>query len=458
MKAEERIVVVGGGLAGLRAGERLRELGFHGELVILSSERHLPYHRPALSKEVVTGELDPRELGLRMSHELDATWRLGTAAESLDTGRRVVGLPGGEEIRYDGLIIATGVEARHLCGAPRQDRRVHVLRTVDDAVDIRNAIASTQGLVVVIGGGLVGCELTASVRSMGREVAMVSRSPALLDGATGKDIGDAITEAHRVRGVRLAMGATVLHWVRQANGVAIYLSNGQALFAAVVILAVGAVPTVGWLRGSGLVLEDGLLCETTCHVVGGPDVVAAGDVARWPNLRFGGQHRRVEHWLHAVEMGRAAAENLLAGRENALPFTPVPRFWTEQYGMRVQGVGLPSMGKDTTTLSKPTGDHRTITGFIADGKLVGMVGLDSPTALIRMAPEILRQNRVARPVPQRYQQQPPVEVEPAPLMRAMPPVPASPPPSMRPDVPRARPHPRSLAREGNNRSRPRANR
>ncbi|MCE6995175.1 FAD-dependent oxidoreductase [Saccharothrix sp. S26] len=401
MKNEERVVIAGGGLAGLRAGERLRELGFRGEIVIVSAERHLPYHRPALSKEAINGELIASDLRLTISRELNAVWRLGTAATHLEPDRRVVGLPGGEELRYDGLVIATGVEPRHLAGAPRQDPRIHVLRTVDDAIAIKRAINATQGLVVVVGGGLIGCEMAASVKTMGRDVAIVSRSSALLGSAVGKNIADTVTEAHRVRGVRMAMGVKIRHWVRQAGGVAIHLSDGQVFFAAVVVIAVGASPSVAWLRGSGLVLEDGVLCDPTCHVVGGSDVVAAGDVARWPNLRFGGQPRRVEHWLNAVEMGRAAAENLLAGRESSRPFTPVPRFWTEQYGMRIQGSGLPALGKDTTTLAGSQKDHRTITGFIADGRLVGMVGLDAPTAMIKLSTELWRQNRVTASTPPR---------------------------------------------------------
>ncbi|MEU4443408.1 FAD-dependent oxidoreductase [Actinosynnema sp. NPDC050801] len=431
MKNEERVVIAGGGLAGLRAGERLRELGFRGEIAIVSAERHLPYHRPALSKEAINGELIASDLRLTISRELDAVWRLGTAATHLEPDRHVVGLPGGEELRYDGLIIATGVEPRHLAGAPRQDPRIHVLRTVDDAIAIKQAINSTQGLIVVVGGGLIGCEMAASVKMMGRDVAIVSRSSTLLGNAVGKNIADTVTEAHRVRGVRMAMGVKIRHWVRQAGGVAIHLSDGQVFFAAVVVIAVGASPSIAWLRGSGLVLEDGVLCDPTCHVVGGTDIVAAGDVARWPNLRFGGQPRRVEHWLNAVEMGRAAAENLLAGRENSRPFTPVPRFWTEQYGMRIQGSGLPAMGTDTTTLAGSQKDHRTITGFINDGRLVGMVGLDAPTAMIKLSTELWRHNRVTdngpqRRRPQQVPQQDPVAMNPPPAPPVLPAPPAQP--------------------------------
>ncbi|MFJ6671556.1 FAD-dependent oxidoreductase [Actinosynnema sp. NPDC091369] len=435
MKNEERVVIAGGGLAGLRAGERLRELGFRGEIVIVSAERHLPYHRPALSKEAINGELVASDLRLTISRELNAVWRLGTAATHLEPDRHVVGLPGGEELRYDGLVIATGVEPRHLAGAPRQDPRIHVLRTVDDAIAIKRAINATQGLVVVIGGGLIGCEMAASVKTMGRDVAIVSRSSTLLGSAVGKNIADTVTEAHRVRGVRMAMGVKIRHWVRQAGGVAIHLSDGQVFFAAVVVIAVGASPSVAWLRGSGLVLEDGVLCDPTCHVVGGSDIVAAGDVARWPNLRFGGQPRRVEHWLNAVEMGRAAAENLLAGRDSSRPFTPVPRFWTEQYGMRIQGSGLPAMGKDTTTLAGSQKDHRTITGFIDDGRLVGMVGLDAPTAMIKLSTELWRQNRVTASGPYRRPRQQPPQREPAPRNAAPPaPLPAATSPAASPDA------------------------
>ncbi|MGW4113951.1 FAD-dependent oxidoreductase [Actinosynnema sp. NPDC004786] len=446
MKNEERVVIAGGGLAGLRAGERLRELGFRGEIVIVSAERHLPYHRPALSKEAVNGELIPSDLRLTISRELNAVWRLGTAATHLEPDRHVVGLPGGEELRYDGLIIATGVEPRHLAGAPRQDPRIHVLRTVDDAIAIKQAINSTQGLVVVVGGGLIGCEMAASVKTMGRDVAIVSRSSTLLGSAVGRTIADTVTEAHRSRGVRMAMGVKIRHWVRQAGGVAVHLSDGQVFFAAVVVIAVGASPSVAWLRGSGLVLEDGVLCDPTCHVVGGTDIVAAGDVARWPNLRFGGQPRRVEHWLNAVEMGRAAAENLLAGREDSRPFTPVPRFWTEQYGMRIQGSGLPAMGTDTTTLAGSRKDHRTITGFINDGRLVGMVGLDAPTAMIKLSTELWRQNRVTATGPHR---RPP---------RAVPEPPASQPDGSRSNDPRSdNPQPYSQRSHASRSNEPRSN-
>src|SRR5256885_12689794 len=165
----ERIVVVGAGAAGLRAAERLRELNFDGELIIISEERYRPYHRPALSKQLLSGKLRPRDIVLPVHTELDAVWRFNTRASYLEPDEHVLHLPGGEEIDYDGLVIATGMQARHLAGAPRHDPRVHVLRTVADAVGVQRVLARSRGGLAVIGGGFIGCELASSARELGRD-------------------------------------------------------------------------------------------------------------------------------------------------------------------------------------------------------------------------------------------------------------------------------------------------
>ena len=150
-----------------------------------------------------------------------------------------------------------------------------------------------------------------------------------------------------------------------------------------VVLAVGSVPVVDWLRGSGLDITDGVRCGPTCHVDGAEDVVAAGDVARWPNLRFDRTPRRVEQWLNGVEMGRAAAESLLAGRSSAVPFRPLPRFWSEQYGVRFQAAGLPALGERTVRLSGDPERGRGVVGYHSQGELLAVVGRDSPRKVLQ---------------------------------------------------------------------------
>ncbi|WP_199431721.1 NAD(P)/FAD-dependent oxidoreductase [Qaidamihabitans albus] len=383
MSDGDRIVIAGAGVAGLRAAERLRELGFDGELVLIGDEPRRPYHRPSVSKQLITGAARPVDMTLKSYTELDARWRLGTRATHLDTTQHVVHLPGGEELWYDGLVVATGVVPRHLPGSPRHDPRVRVLRTAEDAAAVRRALAASNKAAVVIGGGLIGCEFAASMRQMGRDVTLVGHARAPLY-RFGPRIAASVTELHRQHRAGLAMNTAVRHWISTKETFGLHLTNNQLVVASCVVLAIGSVPAVDWLRGSGLTLDDGVLCEPTLFATGAEDVVVAGDVARWPNLRFDDEPRRVEHWLNAVESGRAAAENLLAGRGQARPFTPLPRAWSSLYEVRLQTIGLPALAEDTVRLADG------VTGFVRAGELVGACGWDRPKAMLYWTAELDR--------------------------------------------------------------------
>jgi NADPH-dependent 2,4-dienoyl-CoA reductase/sulfur reductase-like enzyme len=204
-------------------------------------------------------------------------------------------------------------------------------------------------------------------------------------------MGEQIADLHRANGVRVELGVEVTHWLTQPWGVSMHLNTGKLVVGGTVVLAVGSTPSVQWLRGSGLTLEDGVLCRPTCHVVGANDVVAAGDVARWPNLRFEATPRRVEHWMNAVDMGRAAAESLLAGSA-AKPFTPLPRFWSEQHGMHLQAAGMPALSQDTIPLARKS-SGRGITGYVRNGRLIGIVGRDNPRGMLHWTAELQRELR-----------------------------------------------------------------
>ncbi len=396
MGSDERIVVVGTGGAGLRAAERVRELNFAGELVIIGEEPYRPYHRPMLSKQVLTGSVRPRDVLLPTHSDLDAIWRPKTRATRLDPEEHILYLPGGEEIDYDGLIIATGMQAAHLPGAPRHDPRVHVLRTVSDAVAVQKLLATGKGRVALIGGGFLAGEVASAARELGRDTTIIIREPAMLGHVPGFDVSETITALQEANGVRLVTDATVAHWhTESADGVTMHLSTGEVVVADCVVLCVGGVPATDWLRGSGLFVDNGVLCGPTTHAIGVEDVVAAGDVARWPNLRFDSMPRRVEHWMNAVEMGRAAAENLLLGREQAEPFTPLPKFWSEQHGIRIQGAGVPTLAQDTVPLTESVPIGAKLTGYLAGGSLVGVLAWDSPRGMLHYARELDRQTMEA---------------------------------------------------------------
>lgn len=383
MSDGDRIVIVGAGVAGLRAAERVRELGFDGEVVIIGDEPRRPYHRPMVSKQLVMGTVRPIDAYLKPYLDLDAHWRLGTRATRLDTKQRVIYLPGGEELWYDGLILATGVYPRHLRGAPRYDPRVRVLRTVEDSIALRRALVSSTKPAVVIGSGLIGCEFAASMRYLGRDVTLVGHAKAPLY-RFGPHIAEAVTKVQKEHRVNLAMNSEVRHWISSKESFGLHLTNNQLVVASCVVLAIGSVPAVEWLRDSGLVIDDGVLCESTLFAVDAEDVVVAGDIAKWPNLRFDDVPRRVEHWLNGVESGRAAAENLIRGRMSATPYAPLPRAWSTIYDVRLQMAGMPALGEDTVELGT------NVTGFLKDGRLVGVCAWDRPRAMLHWTAELER--------------------------------------------------------------------
>ncbi|SDW58880.1 Pyridine nucleotide-disulphide oxidoreductase [Amycolatopsis xylanica] len=383
MSDGDRIVIVGAGVAGLRAAERLRELNFDGEIVIVGDEPRRPYHRPMVSKQLIIGAARPIDVSLQAYRDIDVRWRLGTRATHLDCAERTVYLPGGESLWYDGLIVATGSYPRHLPGAPRHDPRVRILRTVDDAMAVKRALGVSTKPAVVIGSGLIGCEFAASMRQMGRDVTLVGHSDAPLH-RFGPMISESVTKLQQNHRARLAMNSSVRHWISTKDTVGMHLTNNKLIVASCVILAIGSVPAVDWMRNSGLDLSDGVLCEANLFAANAQDVVVAGDVARWPNLRFDEEPRRVEHWINAVESARAAAENLLAGRAAAKPFTPLPRAWSTLYDVRLQMVGMPSLGEDTVRLADG------LTGFVRAGRLVGLAGWDIPRTMLHWTAELDR--------------------------------------------------------------------
>ncbi|WP_103353305.1 NAD(P)/FAD-dependent oxidoreductase [Amycolatopsis sp. CA-128772] len=400
----ERIVIAGAGLAGLRAAERLRELGFDGEVVVLGAEPDIAYHRPALSKQLLTGAVSRADTLLADPLEVDAEWRFDTPVTALSPNRQVVHLRD-EELRYDGLVIATGVEPRRMPGAPHGHPRVVVVRTLADTIALQRALATAPGPVAVVGDGFIGCEVASSLREMNRDVVLFGRARPLLADVLGPDIGDWLTALHTARGVQLELGTTIRRWRPAPTHVGLEFADGRAIEVACVVVAVGSVPAVSWLRGAKLPLDDGVVCGPTCHVVGSSTIVAAGDVARWPNLRFDATPHRDEHWLNAVGMSRAAAQNLLTGPQGSPAYTPVPRYWSEQHGVRIQVAGRPGLATDTVLLESPVPGTRPITGFVRHGRLVGLIGLDSPAAVLHWTAELARQH----PVPA---EPPPPEVRP----------------------------------------------
>jgi NADPH-dependent 2,4-dienoyl-CoA reductase/sulfur reductase-like enzyme len=331
------IAIAGMSLAGLRAAETLRRDGFDGRIVAIGAEPHLPYDRPPLSKELLRGEWEPEQLVLRKQgvEDLELDWRLDARAIALDVQAREVALHDGERVAFDGLVIATGATPRRLANQPNLGG-VFTLRTIDDALAIRELFES-RPKVVVIGAGFIGAEIAAACRARGLDTTVLEMLPQPMSRGLGPALGEVIAALHRDHGVDMRTSVFVDEILGDADGEVrgVRLADGEVVEADVVVVGVGVVPATDWLEGSGLTIDNGVVCDTSCCAA--PNVVAAGDVARWPNLLFGGAPMRLEHWTNATEQAVAAARRLL-GDERA--FTPVPFVWSDQYDRKIQTVGV----------------------------------------------------------------------------------------------------------------------
>ncbi|MFB7476985.1 NAD(P)/FAD-dependent oxidoreductase [Kitasatospora sp. NPDC056184] len=323
-----RIVVVGGSIAALTAAGSLRAEGYDGSLVLLSEEAHPPYSRVPLSKGLRSGDA-LRDAVLLPEPGDGIELRTGARADSLDPARRVVTLADGEEVPYDGLVVATGARPRRLGGEGEL-----VVRTLDDAELLAARLAGARS-VAVVGAGFLGMELASTCRALGLDVTVIDRDPPLAR-LLGDWLAGLVVAAARERGVafRLAPGG-----VTPLGPHAVRLGR-ETVEADVVVTAAGDLPNAEWLAGSGLPLDGGVVADERCRVA--PGIVAAGDVVarRTPD----GRTRRTPHWTNAVEQGRAAAAALLHG-DAAPPYRPDPYFWTEQFGLDVKISGrLPAAG------------------------------------------------------------------------------------------------------------------
>jgi NADPH-dependent 2,4-dienoyl-CoA reductase/sulfur reductase-like enzyme len=337
----KQVVVVGSGVAGTRAAETLRAQGYDGALTIVSAERHAPYHRPPLSKKLLTGKVQRAGIDLAPHFDVDARVLRGACALGLDMSSRTVLVRDDDreqELGFDGLVIASGAEPRKWPGDPVPDG-VFLLRTVDDCLAIRQRLQA-RPRVVVVGGGFIGAEVAASCRSLGLDVALVELTAGPLLGALGEEMADRYAVLHRGHGVDVRVNVGVDTFVGEGHVRAVRLTDGNELAADLVLIGLGVAPATGWLDGSGLRVDDGVLCDATGAVEGGTRVVAAGDLARWWHPLYE-KHLRVEHWEHAARQGAAAARTLLAGPGRGDAYGEVPYFWSDQYDVKLQMLGVP---------------------------------------------------------------------------------------------------------------------
>jgi 3-phenylpropionate/trans-cinnamate dioxygenase ferredoxin reductase subunit len=374
------IVIVGGGLAAARTAEQLRRSEYAGPITIVSDEEHLPYDRPPLSKEVLRSEADDVTLKpAEYYEENDITVLLGKAARSVDTAVQTLTLSDGSELFYDELVIATGLVPKRIPSFPNIEG-IHVLRSFDESLALRQQAAEARHAVVV-GAGFIGCEVAASLRGMGVDVVLVEPQPSPLASVLGEQIGSLVARLHRAEGVDVRCGVGVAE-VRGAEKVEkVVLADGTELDADLVVVGIGSHPATGWLEGTGIEVDNGVVCDAAGRA-SAPHVWAIGDVASWRHTL--GHQVRVEHWSNVADQARVLVPAMMG--QDAPAAVSVPYFWSDQYDVKIQCLGEPE-ATDTVHIVEDDG-RKFLAFYERDGVVAGVVGGGMPGKVMKSRAKI----------------------------------------------------------------------
>ncbi len=356
--AHHRIAIVGASLGGLRSAEQLRRVGHEGPITVYGAEPHPAYNRPPLSKAMLAHEDQPNademlpQLAYRPRGVDDVEFRYGVTVTGTDLVAQTLtwhdssGATGSDE--YDGLVIATGLRSRHL-NVPGPTLGRHTLRTIEDCVALRKDL-NPGAEVVVIGAGFIGTEVACTLHEMGHRVTVVEPAGPPMFRVLGSKLAAAVQRHLEAAGIRFVIGPGLKKYAGRERVTGVTLDDGTTLKADVVVEAIGSICNAEWLEGNGLDLSDGVLTNNDLSVVGATNVVAVGDIARFPNPLFDEVPRRVEHWSMPTDTAKRAAATLAAavsgGQPDPTPFAPIPSFWSDQLALRFQSFGSPGLGDE----------------------------------------------------------------------------------------------------------------
>ncbi len=377
-KARNGVVVAGGGLAAQRCAETLRARGYEASIRIICAEEEAPYDRPPLSKGILAGDLDAEQLHFR-----EADWYasngveliLGARAAGLDPTTRTLKLEDGRSLTYDDLLIATGAAARSL---PMLDgfSNAFPLRTLADARRLRSETRAGAQLVIV-GAGFIGQEVASTARAQGAEVTIIEALDLPLRTVLGADVGRWLVDMHREEGVRVHLSTQIAAAHGNGRVEQLELAGGERIDCDAVVVGVGVFPAADWLAGSGLE-TDGIRTDSSGRTML-PHVYAAGDVCRPYDQRLG-DYARTEHWDAASRQGVAAATAMLGGEPGP---APLPSFWSDQYGLRIQYAGH-TAGADEVRISGEPGNRDFAVLYRRDTRPVAGLAVGRPRELAAM--------------------------------------------------------------------------
>lgn len=385
-----RIAVVGASLAGAKAVAALRAEGYDGNLVMVGAESHLPYDRPPLSKQYLDGSWPVDRLTVltqRDADELQVELELGDGAQQVDLGTRTLTLESGARLPFDGLVLATGARPIRLPDDFNLEG-VYYLRTLDDADAIREAMRTASSMVIV-GAGFIGSELASAAVDKDTDVTIVDRSVLPMEPAIGSDAAAYIANLHVSHGIHLKLGVDLQHISRRGGHLILRFNDGTRITTDMVVVGVGSTPNTEWLENSGLELQNGVVCDRYCRTMA-QDVVVAGDVGRWFDVRRG-RHVREEHWTNAIEQGAYVARSLLMANADADPYSALPFFWTRLYNVRIHMIGHYAPTAQTSIISGDLASDNFVEVCHEDGRITGAIAVGK-TRILAQCREMVDSN------------------------------------------------------------------
>ncbi len=395
------VVIVGASMGGLRAAEALRNNGFAGQITMIGEEAHLPYNRPPLSKEVLAKEVTHEAVAFKLRTQVeDVTWHLGDPATSVDLDKKVVTTASGKSFEYDGLVIASGLRPRVLDLPNGKVSGRHTVRTLDDAIGLRAELVP-GAKVVVAGAGFIGCEVAATARGLGCEVANVAIDSFPMIRPLGEELAAELQRRHEAHGVHFRLG----HGIKDLTGTdslsGVILDDGELLEATVLVEAISSHSNVEWLANTNLDISNGVLTDSALRAVttdgdSVEGVYVVGDLARFANPLFDNEPRRIEHWNIPTETGKRVGSVLsayLAQADNfaelaAQPFMPLPSFWSDQYDMKIQGFGMPGLADRYELVAGEFSDE-LVMGYFRGEILIGVVGIGMTSEVMKYRKELV---------------------------------------------------------------------
>lgn len=374
------VLVIGAGLGGIRTVEALRSEGYTGRISLVGSENHLPYDRPPLSKQVLSGQWEPERASL-VDHStldgLDIDLLLGRTVVEL--GEDSALLSDGVSIIADAFVIATGSRARRIPGQPEE---MKTLRTLDDSIALKKQLESSQS-VLIVGAGFIGTEIASAAVGHGAHVVMVEAMPTPFARTLGIEVGYLTSALIRENGVELLCDTALTGFLPSDDGVAISVAGGEVLRADLGVVGIGGIPETEWLEGSNLVLDNGIRCDHTGRAYGRQNVWAIGDAAAWLDTSSA-SHTRCEHWNSTISQAKSVASSI----SGVVPDPqPVPYFWSDQFGLKIQVFGRPEGADAVEQLhgSGITGGavKGSVLGHFLDGRLTAVTAFGAPRYAMR---------------------------------------------------------------------------